>query len=137
MQWDVRHGPSRAAQPQHPDALPAKPLARALRHMVSPCVAGDLLQQRAPGLVPHGYQARTAAVTGRGEVLEGVIERPFDITSAQDLSDMLIVPCRSLRACMQDERVFDAMGEHCCAHTCDSGTQTPAIGHAFHFICAD
>jgi hypothetical protein len=117
MQWDVRHGPSHTAQPQHPDALPAKPLARALRHMVSPCVAGDLLQQRAPGLVPHGYQARTPVVFGQGQVVEGVRKVPFDVIAARDFSDMLIVPCRPLRACIQDECVFDTLGERCIAFT--------------------
>jgi hypothetical protein len=112
MQWDERHGPSRASQ--HPDALPAKALARALRQMVSPCVAGDLLQQRAPGLVPHGYKTRAPVVVrSTGQVLEGVVEQPFDIIAARDFSDMLIVPCRPLRACLQDGLLFDAMGEHC------------------------
>jgi hypothetical protein len=52
MQWDTRHGP----------AAPSKTCS--LTQMVSPCVAGDLLQQVAPGLVPHVRPSkRTAQAT--------------------------------------------------------------------------
>jgi hypothetical protein len=52
MQWDLRQCP------EHSQPWPVKALTRAVTRMVSPSVAGDLLQQRAPGLVPHKQSCR-------------------------------------------------------------------------------
>jgi hypothetical protein len=52
MQWDARQRPDLCASaPTHP--WPSKALRRAVPQLRSSCVAGDLLQQRAPGLLTH------------------------------------------------------------------------------------
>jgi hypothetical protein len=62
MQWDVRQCPEDAVTDKVRAPWPGKCLsANVLSHMVSPCLAGDLLQQRAPGLVPHSYPVHTFA----------------------------------------------------------------------------
>jgi hypothetical protein len=139
MQWDVRHGPARASHPQDTAAWPAKPLARALRHMVSPCVAGDLLQQCAPGLVPHGYKTQTF-VKQQGQVLNhGVAEQPYDVIGACDLSTYLVGVCHPMRACLQDGMPFEAIGEHFAvqpaADACVSAVICPLPLHVITLQC--
>jgi hypothetical protein len=53
MQWDARQCPEHVATIRYNTPWPAKALTRAVTQMISPCVAGDLLRQRAPGLMPH------------------------------------------------------------------------------------
>lgn len=48
--WDARQNPDFLAGKEFQVRWPAKALHRAGKQMFSPCMAGDLLQQRAPGL---------------------------------------------------------------------------------------
>jgi hypothetical protein len=76
MQWDVRQAPDNMSAPRTPCPWPAKTLSRALPQLRSPCVAGDLLRQRAPVLVQHTYYRRHQKQTLRGlrwEVKEEVL----------------------------------------------------------------
>jgi hypothetical protein len=65
MQWDVRQAPDEMSSTHLP--WPANALARALPLLRSPCVAGDLLRQRAPGLVPHVQYGQHLQQTQEGE----------------------------------------------------------------------
>jgi hypothetical protein len=58
MQWDARQAPDKMSAPRTPCPWPPKTLPRALPRLRSPCVAGDLLRQRAPVLVQHTYTCR-------------------------------------------------------------------------------
>jgi hypothetical protein len=51
--WDARQSPGHVASFDFHTPWPAKALHRAVKQLCSPCVAGDLLRQRAPALVPH------------------------------------------------------------------------------------
>jgi hypothetical protein len=116
LQWDVRQLRRPPPQPRHLAAWPAKPLARAVRHMVSPCVAGDLLQQRAPGLVPHVCKTRALVVKQRGQLAgRKEAERAFDTMQARLFSEFLVTVGRSMRAFLKDGVPFAAMGENCAA----------------------
>jgi hypothetical protein len=53
MQWDVRQRPDLMGTIRFTATWSAKTLTRTVTQLRSPCVAGDLLRQRAPGLVPH------------------------------------------------------------------------------------
>jgi hypothetical protein len=63
VQWDARQCP----------AIPSK--SRALTQLCSPCVAGEFLKQRAPGLVPHvrpSTRTAEAAPTQATDMMRGV-----------------------------------------------------------------
>jgi hypothetical protein len=113
LQWDVRHGPARPAQPRDRSGWSAQPLARALRHMVSPCVAGDLLQQRAPGLGPHICKAHTPMVNRQRRVVgKQEVEQPFDVIPANRFGTYLTEVGRPLRAFLMDGVPFNHVGEN-------------------------
>jgi hypothetical protein len=76
MQWDVRQCPGNMSTTRTSCPWPGKALTRAVPKLRSPCVAGDLLRQRAPVLVPHTYPRRVQKQTlgARGwEVKEEIL----------------------------------------------------------------
>jgi hypothetical protein len=113
LQWDMRQCPD-AVQVATPnteeEARLRTALARAVPGMVSPCVAGDLLQQRAPGLLPHRRRCKRQLPTRNGRrrevVEESIIKQPSTLLS----SFLNSVNCCRL-ACRHDGRTFDALGE--------------------------
>jgi hypothetical protein len=108
MQWDVR---------QHPDQVPsynpwpAKALARAVRQMVSPCVAGELLQQRAPGLLPFSRPCRRLLQAPRGQRWE-VEQFRLPLVSPVHLGQNLQNVSHGLKAALADGAKFDVIGRH-------------------------
>jgi hypothetical protein len=129
MHWDMRQCPElmnifleAAAEVPPPEAL-----ARAVRRMVSPCVAGDLLRQRAPGLLPHKRRCKRQVPTRNGRRRE-VVEETLATTlgSPVQLGDFLFSISSFLKACKHDGRVFDAIGERRCVGTCCQGRRGSA-----------
>jgi hypothetical protein len=57
--WDARQCPTHVATMRFAPPWPAA-LTRAVTQLCSPCVAGDLLRQRAPGLLPHVRPSKQA-----------------------------------------------------------------------------
>jgi hypothetical protein len=113
MQWDLRQSPavvSTSAAPPAPASLP-QDLARVVPHMVSPCVAGDLLRQRAPGLLQNKRRCkRKVANRNGGRRREMVEESLTAVVSTPQLSDFSFSMSCCLKACKKDNRVFDVVG---------------------------
>jgi hypothetical protein len=113
MQWDVRQRPDDAITNKVVYPWPRKVLrAGVLSNMVSPCVAGDLLQQRAPGLVPHSYTCHRMVRTLGGRRREPV-ERRFATLAYDQLGHHLSGISGSVRVYQEDKQTFQAVGEHC------------------------
>lgn len=122
LQWDVRQRPEQAARAQqgHSSWPAAKPLTRAVRQLRSPCVAGDVLRQRAPGLVAHTIKVRSlSADLGRLRWL--VSEESFPVVPPGVLGTTLDLTSRSVRGCILDKKAFDSMGESCSLYQAASG----------------
>jgi hypothetical protein len=112
--WDTRQRPAQAARSLAGSPLwPAKPLTRALRHMASPCVAGDLLQQRAPRLVPHVHRARSIMHSLAGTRWE-VTEQPMSAIPGYGVGSLLSAAAGPVRTCVSDNVKFGEVGGlHC------------------------
>jgi hypothetical protein len=124
MQWDVRQCPEVAVTTAVMDPWPAKVLRPGIMsQMVSPCVAGDLLQQRAPGLVPHAYVRKRLAGTP-SRPLWAVVEQRIPNLAHDLLGDFLVVSSRTFRACIQDDTKLDIIGK--CSH--HDGANTHPVG---------
>jgi hypothetical protein len=110
-QWDVRQQPEQVAAAKETNPWPpAKLLTRAVRQLRSPCVAGDLLQQRAPGLVPHTIQVRGLSAGMDG--LRWVVKQDrFPCIPAPVFGRTLYDTSLPVRACMLEKKTFDAIGE--------------------------
>jgi hypothetical protein len=95
MQWDVRQHPEEHGKGKvHSTWRPIKNLPEAVCNMVSPCVAGDLLQQRVPGLVPHTYACKQLIHTPAGVqrppgVMAVAVEACYPIIGPYNLGRML------------------------------------------------
>jgi hypothetical protein len=111
-QWDARQQPDKAAKsPFVGDPMwPAKALAKAVRQVVSPCMAGDLLQQRAPGLVPHAHKVRRLTASLAGMRWE-VVEQPLSAIPGYGIRRLLSVAAETVRACVLDQIKFNDIGE--------------------------
>jgi hypothetical protein len=72
MQWDVRQCPEDMSASTTPYPWPSRALTRAVPKLRSPCVAGDLLRQRAPALLQHTYPYRHCQQTPWGQRTEVV-----------------------------------------------------------------
>jgi hypothetical protein len=116
LQWDTRHGPPPAPHSEHSQCTchwPAQPLARALQDMISPCVAGDLLQQRAPGLLPHVCVTHIPMVDPQHLVVgKQQAEQPFHTIKAHQFSSYLAELGRPMRAFLMDGAPFTVVGKH-------------------------
>jgi hypothetical protein len=115
MQWDLRQGPAAASASPEDDseqARDSKALERAVPRMASPCVAGELLQQRAPGLLPHTRRCKRQVPNrnGSGRRRE-VVEETLIKLSQTHLVNCLAAVSYYQRACQHDGRVFSPLGE--------------------------
>jgi hypothetical protein len=125
MQWDVRQCPARLATAAAADPpWPSKAVARAVPKLRSPCVAGDLLQQRAPGLVPHVRSCRRLTQSSRSRRWE-VAEEGLDCIDTGLLSAMSFVLCANLPAPINHPMVPATLG----------GTQGIVNPQLVHYIC--
>jgi hypothetical protein len=110
MQWEVRQCPEEAVSDTALKPWPRQLIKPGvLSSMLSPCVAGDLLRQRAPGLVPHSYQVR--AVPGGRRRQGGTLS--FLTIGPHQLTGFVGAMAHSFKACMLDQRKFAALGECC------------------------
>jgi hypothetical protein len=110
-QWDARHSPKHLFALRLGVPWPKEALTRAVTQMGSPCVAGDLLRQRAPGLVAHGRSNRRLREAAGGLRWEVVQEHTFGVTP-----DTLPLYCTTIMYYLESSRPHDdnaaAIGEH-------------------------
>jgi hypothetical protein len=113
MQWDVRQCPEDAVTDKVRAPWPRKYLTPGVvSSMVSPCVAGDLLRQRAPGLVPHSYTCQQLVTTLAGQRKEAVERRCLNIPHGS-LGHVLELTGRCIGAYGKNPVTCAAVGEHC------------------------
>jgi hypothetical protein len=110
MQWDARQCPERVASLPAEPPWPAKALTRAVAQMISPCVAGDLLRQRAPGLLPHVRSCRHWKQTLDGYRRE-VVEVDVCCPLPGLLSSMSLQICSGLKAIHTHSSETSLLGE--------------------------
>jgi hypothetical protein len=109
MQWDARHCPTHVVSKQCNKPWPSKNLFNAVLQLRSPCVAGDLLRQRAPGLVQH-TRSRRRPEAGAGVVQQWeVVEDDLCVMAPAHLHNIFC----GIGQCMEDAapagvRPFDA-----------------------------
>jgi hypothetical protein len=116
MQWDVRrHSEDYITDAVH-HTWPTPGLPGAVSQLVSPCVAGDLLQQRAPGLVPYFYTHPRLVYGPSGGLTPAVVEENFPSLPPDHLGFCLIMSWICVKECTQAGKVFDTMGEHRQSH---------------------
>lgn len=110
LQWDVRQHPDDFIEDRVHVTWPTPGLPRAVSQMVSSCVAGDLLQQRAPGLVPYFY-THPRLVYGRSGLTPAVVEENFPTIPSCTVAVSLSMAWICVNQCSQAGKVFDVMGE--------------------------
>jgi hypothetical protein len=109
MQWDVVQRPDQAVRPQNGAVpWPAAALTKALRMLRSPYVAGDLLQQRAPGLLAHTFKGSGPLGRSPSGVRWMAKEVRFSVIPVSSLAGAIGMTARAMLSSHAD---VDAIGE--------------------------
>jgi hypothetical protein len=111
MQWDARECPDHIASIKFQPPWPAEALKRAVPQLRSPSVAGQLLRQRAPGLVPHTRTMKhPERIPGGGSWVEVV---DFIRSVAPAVLGVYLNKLRAyLEAAAADDLTLDVLGEY-------------------------
>jgi hypothetical protein len=110
VQWDVRQCPDVSTWATDAQPWPAQAVARGVPLMVSPCVAGELLQQRAPQLLPHVRRCKRQLPAGSRQ-RQVVTEEGLVTLAPFQLGILLQSMSQCLLACSLEDRVFATIGE--------------------------
>jgi hypothetical protein len=111
MLWDARLRLVHVASIKFQPPWPAAALTRAVTQMYSPCVADDLLRQRAPGLAPHTRTIKHPALVPAGGPWEEVVHHIRSVPPGQ-LSIHLKKLRSYLLAADADGLTVDCLGKY-------------------------